>query len=210
VFHNVLIIPILISINYSFSKSATLSVYEIFARFPFRTTINFSMATVYPFNFVLPSASSSVSFLFGFLVTGFTVDEITFICVPRPLGSPSQYQLMKLAIASCFLSSPLWQVMLFREELRPGVTSPPDHVPDPRTAIAIQPPSAAHLFYGLLGPAVPPPPTFSMDYLVLLRPPPLTFSMNYLVIQPPAAHLFYGLLGPATVPVALPIGIFNG
>jgi hypothetical protein len=59
-----------------------MSVYEIFARFPFRTTINFSMTTVYIFDFVFPSASPSVSFLFGFLVTEFTVDEITFICAP--------------------------------------------------------------------------------------------------------------------------------
>jgi hypothetical protein len=110
----------------------------------------FSMATVYLFVFVFPSASPSVSFLFGFLVTEFTVDEITFICVPRPLASPSQYRQMKQAIASCFASSPPSQVLLFREELRPGVTSPPDHVPDPGTAIAIQTASASHLFYGLL------------------------------------------------------------
>jgi hypothetical protein len=109
------------------------------------------MAAVYVFNFVVPSASRSVSFLFGFLVTEFTVDEITFVCVPRPLGGPSQYRRMKLAIASCFASPPLSQVPLFREDLRPGVTSPPDHVLDFRTAIAIQYPSAAHLFYGLLG-----------------------------------------------------------
>jgi hypothetical protein len=110
----------------------------------------FSMATVYLFNFVFPYTSPSVSFLFGFLVTGLTVDEITFIYVPRPLRSPSQYRRMKFAIAPCFASSPLSQVLLFREDLRPGVTSPPDHVPDSRTAIAIQPPSAAHLFWGLL------------------------------------------------------------
>jgi hypothetical protein len=107
------------------------------------------MVTVCLFDFVFPSASPSVSFLFGFLVTEFTVDEISFICVPRPLGSRSQYQRMKLAIASCLASSPLLQVLLFREELRPGVTSPPEHVPDSCTAIAVQPPSAAHLFYGL-------------------------------------------------------------
>jgi hypothetical protein len=106
----------------------------------------FSMATVYLFNFVFPSASPSVSFIFGFLVTEFTVHEVTFIYVPRPLRSLRQYRQMKLAIASCFAWSPLSQVLLFREELRPGVTSPPDHVPDSRTAIAIQPPSVAHPF----------------------------------------------------------------
>jgi hypothetical protein len=78
---------------------------------------------------------------------------------------------MKLAIASCFASSPLSQVLLFKEELRPGVISPPDHVPDSRTTIAIQP---------------PPPLIFSMDYLALLLPPPLTFSMDYL--SPIEAH----------------------
>jgi hypothetical protein len=112
----------------------------------------FSIVTVYmfDFDFVFPSASPSVSFLFGFLVTKFTVNEIAFICVPRPLGSPSQYRRMMLAMASCFASSPLSHILLFREELTLGVTSPPDHVPDPRTATAIQPPSAAHFFYGLL------------------------------------------------------------
>jgi hypothetical protein len=104
------------------------------------------MAAVHLFDFVFPSVSPSVSFLFGFLANKFTVDEITFIYMPRPLGIPSQYRPMKFAIASCFASSPLSQVLLFREELRPGVTSPPDRVPDSRTAIAIQPPSAAHLF----------------------------------------------------------------
>jgi hypothetical protein len=111
------------------------------------------MATVYLLDFVLPSAWPSVLFLFGFMATEFTVDEITFILVPRPLGSPSQYRLMKFAIASYFASSPLSQVLLFREELRPGVTLPPDPVPDSRTAIAIQP---------------PPPLTLFMDYLALL------------------------------------------
>jgi hypothetical protein len=67
----------------------------------------FSIAAAYMFNFVFPSASPSVSFLFGFLVTEFTVDQITFMCVPRPLGSRSQYGRMKLAIASYFASSPL-------------------------------------------------------------------------------------------------------
>jgi hypothetical protein len=113
------------------------------------------MAAVYLFDFVFPSASRSAPFLFGFLVTKFTADEITFICVPCPLGSPSHNRRMKLAIASCFASSPLSQVLLFREEVRLGVTSPPDHVPDSCTVIAIQAPSAAHLFYGLFGPAAP-------------------------------------------------------
>jgi hypothetical protein len=98
----------------------------------------FSTVAVYLFDFVFPSASPFVSFLFGFPVTTFTVDEIMFIYVPRPLGSPSQYGRMKLAIASCFTSSPLSYVLLFREELGSGVTSPPDHVPDSRTALAIQ------------------------------------------------------------------------
>jgi hypothetical protein len=147
----------LVSISYLFSKSAALAVYDIFGRFPFKTTINFLMATVYLFDFVFPSASPSVSFLFGFLVTEFIVDEITFIWVPLPLGSPSQCRRMKLALASCFTSSPLSQVLLFREELRRGVTLPPDHVAGSRTAIAIQ---------------TPPPLTFSMDDLALLPPPP--------------------------------------
>jgi hypothetical protein len=108
---------------------------------------------VYLFDFVFLSASPSVSLLFDFLVTELTVDEITFICVPRPLGSPSQYREMKLAIASCFALSPLSQVLLFREELRPGVTWPPDPVSDSRIVIAIQP---------------PPPLTFSLDYLSVL------------------------------------------
>jgi hypothetical protein len=106
------------------------------------------MVTVYLFDFVFDSASPSVSFLFGFLVTEFTVDEITLICVPRPLGGPSRFRLMKLAIASCFASSPLSQVLLFREDLKPRITSSPDHVPDSCTAIAVQP---------------PPPLTFPMD-----------------------------------------------
>jgi hypothetical protein len=110
----------------------------------------FSMASVYLFDHIFPSASPFVLFLFDFLVTEFTIDEITFIYVPRPLGSPSHYRRMKLATLSCFASSPLSHVLLFREELRPGVSSPPDHVPNSRTAIAIQPPFAAHLFYGLL------------------------------------------------------------
>jgi hypothetical protein len=112
----------------------------------------FSIATVYPFKFVFPFSSPSVSFLFGFLATEFTVDEITFISVPSPLESPSQYRRMKLAIVSCFASSPLSQVLLFREELRPGVTSPPDHVPD----FAQPLPFSTSL-----------PFTFSMDYLSL-------------------------------------------
>jgi hypothetical protein len=37
------------------------------------------METLYLFDFVFPSGSPSVSFLFGFLVSEFTVDEITFI-----------------------------------------------------------------------------------------------------------------------------------
>jgi hypothetical protein len=45
------------------------------------------MAAVYLFEFVFPSASPSVSFLFGFLVTEFTLDEITFVYVPHLLGS---------------------------------------------------------------------------------------------------------------------------
>jgi hypothetical protein len=44
---SVLMISVLVSISYSFSKSAALSVSEIFARFPFTTTINFSLPTVY-------------------------------------------------------------------------------------------------------------------------------------------------------------------
>jgi hypothetical protein len=111
---------------------------------------NFFSGDCLPARFRLPSAWPSVSLLFGFLVTEFTVVEITFICVPRPLGNPSRYRWMKLASASCFASSPLSQVLLFREELRLGVTSPPDHVPDSRTAIAIQ---------------LPPPLSFSIDYL---------------------------------------------
>jgi hypothetical protein len=102
-----------------------MSVCEIFAPSTFRTMINFPMATLYLFDFVFPSASHSVSFLFGFLVTKFTADEIMFTCVRRSLESPSQYQQTKLAIALCFGSSPLSHVLLFREELRPGVTSPP-------------------------------------------------------------------------------------
>jgi hypothetical protein len=111
----------------------------------------FSMAAGHLFDFVFPRlALRFVSFLFSFLVTELTVDEITFICVPRPLGSPSQYRQMKFALASCFASSPLSQVLFFREKVKPGITLPPDHVPDSGTAIAIQPPSAARLSYGLL------------------------------------------------------------
>jgi hypothetical protein len=40
------------------------------------------MVTVYLFDFIFPSPSPSVSFLFGFLATKFTVDEITFIYGP--------------------------------------------------------------------------------------------------------------------------------
>jgi hypothetical protein len=64
-FIDVLIISGLVSISYWLSKSAAMSVYEAFARFAFRTTITFSMTTVHLFDFVFPSASPSVSFLFG-------------------------------------------------------------------------------------------------------------------------------------------------
>jgi hypothetical protein len=58
------------------SKSYVIHFYDVihfchqtvFVRFSFRMMINFSMATVSLFDFVFPSASPSVSFLFGFLV----------------------------------------------------------------------------------------------------------------------------------------------
>jgi hypothetical protein len=121
------------------------------------------MVTVYLLDLVFPSASPSVSFLFGFLVPEFTVDEIKFICIPRPLECPTQKRRMKLAIGPCFPSSPLSQVVLFREELRPELTSPPDHIPDSRTAIAIQPPPSL---------------TFSMDYGPCSPPSPCRLAFH--------------------------------
>jgi hypothetical protein len=52
------------------------------------------MATVYMFSFVFPYASPSVSFLFGFVVTEFTVDDTH----SRHLGHSSSGQIVSYSI----------------------------------------------------------------------------------------------------------------
>jgi hypothetical protein len=55
-------------------------------------------------------------------LTRLTIDEITFISVPRPLKKDSEYQRMKLAIASWLACSPSATVLLFinRTEFDPS------------------------------------------------------------------------------------------